>query len=157
MTIKKLVRLLRKNRPQTIKEVRRLGIRARFFDEGCFRKVYRVRGLPLVLKIADTDAQYHTRAEIRVLRKILTWTRFRLLRRYMPKVYYCDPRGAVLLMRRYKRLRWSKHRSELFYMLECFTKDLFKFKSSPDIHFGNGGLDSKGQIKILDLGLFLNY
>jgi hypothetical protein len=121
-------------------------------DSGCFRTAYHVTGTRIVIKFPmESCGRSHSRREIRRIREILNRVSLRHMRRYVPKIYYADYQNGVLAL---ELLGSVGHVSNAeCIMLEHLAADTFyRSPSNTDLSYTNIGRNSRGQIKILDLG-----
>jgi hypothetical protein len=168
MTVDDLVDLFIDNDPMTLEEIQSLGIRMKEIDkgEGAFRDVYKVRGLPLVVKIPKNslDGIDHAIAELKAIRKINTFKKYAALVPYLPTVYYCSWRSGIVVMDYCKPLKWSVLANNTCRVLDSLVSSLWSGSRSgvecTDICTGNVGIyvdpdTDQTQLKLIDLGCFL--
>lgn len=147
---RKIIRILKKHKPQTVRQLTRRGVPLKFLASGCFRRTYAVVGFSLVLKFAK-DSEDHTLAEMRAYERIKRLKKWLPMRRYLPSIYYVSPDGRWLLMRQYPTpCKRAKYEVALD-VIERLTKDLGK--KHGDLHNENARLDDNKNIKLIDLGL----
>lgn len=155
MTIQSLIRTLNKNRPSTVQEFKKLGIKLRFLSEGAFRQVYEIKGLPLVVKFphdSSDDCIEHSVFEYKHINRILKFKKYKLLKKYMPKVYYFDKKSGIIVFRKYKYVYTKKLKdSTRIVELSDLVNKIMGYEC--DVNGGNVGIE-KNTLKILDLGCF---
>jgi hypothetical protein len=99
MILRTAIKHIQKAKPRTIEDFESLGFRLKRIGGGVFRGVYRIKSFPLVVKFPrDEPYDRHSRAEMRKIKKL---SEFPFLRRYLPKVYYYDPKNGVIVMELY--------------------------------------------------------
>ena len=91
------LRQIRRKHPARPEEFAALGIKLKKEGAGAFRTVYRVVGQPFVVKFPMPgtdfrDNKIHTRTELARIKK---FQRYRWMRKYLPKVYYHNPKTGV--------------------------------------------------------------
>jgi hypothetical protein len=158
-----VVHLLKTHKPKNVLEASKV-LRLEHLGSGAYRSVYKIGGVPMVIKFpldGRTDEKDHTRAEIRTISTINRLKKYENLRYLMPKMYYKHMGHGVIVMHYYKPLLDSKAK-----FIPAFVKLLDKFVSavwpeamkegeSVDIHQQNLGIDEDDNIVFTDLGYFL--
>jgi len=177
MTRKEVIRRLRKHKPKNADDLLRAGVPLAHISSGAFRHAYKVYNLPLVVKFPYVDEPYepgtqdytrslqwsitHSFIEMKSLRRVLrSKSKFRKLRRHMPKIYHHHPPTGVILMEEYRRPDNAAFRRKVSNIREevarVFNVDPIGGSSSidpGDVQPGNCGVDKRGNVVILDLGL----
>lgn len=155
-TIRSVVKTFHTIKPRTPQDtLQECGVSLRYLSSGCFRDVYRVDDLPVVVKYPRGDDAadniQHAGDEWHGMRRIVAnRKRFTLLVDYMPHLYYFDAATGVTLMHEYKPLPPRHHLwSEIQKIDDCVSTTLHR---SWDNHVANLGLDDKGHLVIVDLG-----
>ena len=160
------VKKFQNNNPTTKQEIKALGFKVRHAGSGAFRDVYILKGTGLVVKIPQDSWSTvdHSQNELKWYVKIMTTKKYKVLKNYMPEIYYYDYENGVILMKEYaqffndKRLKdfWNKVSSlgevfnDLFNQLLCKKREWRDFDNS-----GNIGWDaSNSKLVVLDLGCF---
>jgi hypothetical protein len=97
LTQTKFLRLMKRHNPARPEDFKPLRIKIKAYEQGAFRAVYRVVGLPLVIKFPKPGTDFavnkiHTRTELARIKK---FRRFRWMHKYLPKVYYSNPKTGV--------------------------------------------------------------
>ena len=153
--INELIRKLRSVKSAELEDFEKADIGLEPLDQGAFRQVYTAIGLPVVVKIPlnDRSCLYHARREIRRLKQVRRSSLYRVLKRYLPKVYYADKQSGIIVMRFYGKRSlkgnvWA-YQDEI---LDVLFHDAFGGRWS-DYCANNFGVDSRGQLKVLDLGI----
>jgi len=101
MILRTAIKYIQKAKPRTIEDFESLGFRLKRIGGGVFREVYRIKSFPLVVKFpCDEPSDRHSRAEMRKIKKL---SEFPFLRKYLPRVYYYDPKSGVIVMELYSR------------------------------------------------------
>ena len=112
-----------------------------FVHAGVFREVYRIVGVPLVVKFPlgdsyseTSEGRRHTNAEVNRIKRL---SAFPVMRKYLPKVYYHDKTDGIVVMRHYPELDkdWADDT-----MVNKFIQDLVKDMTGirlSDVHNGN--------------------
>ena len=104
MNTRTAIRRIQKFKPTTPAEFKKAGVPlGRLVGAGVFREVVRVKDCDLVVKFPLDDGGYrdgkiHTTVELRKLKKL---AQYPWMRKYLPKVYYHDPKSGVLVMKFY--------------------------------------------------------
>jgi hypothetical protein len=158
--INQVISKLRNDWPTTPEECKTYGIRlCKYSRSGAYRYVYKVWGLPLVIKFPQNDDdKIHAIQEWIVYNKLKFCDRYRKLKKYMPTIYYFNMKTGVSAMRYYKVLGESNWRNSNKYdksrsLLEKRVKKIYKHANDVD-NSGNVARDKNGQLKIIDLGCF---
>ena len=134
-------------------DFRALKLPLRFIGAGVFREAYRIVGFDLVVKFPQ--GSYGQKHNVTEARRIARLSRFRYLRKHLPKIHYLDPKG-VMVMRYYENAKrdWDSMDA----MGELIEKLIYKATGvdCSDIHGGNCGLRLRGdetpELILLDLG-----
>jgi hypothetical protein len=166
MNIPDICDALYANWPSNFDEIQALGIPIREFGagSGAFRKVYRVKGLPMVIKIprAGADNIAHARAEFKTICRINRFKKYKPLRKYMPEILYFDYSTGIIGMRYYKPIRWTPMNQAASNILEDLVDSYWKnnWDGVTDIGSGNIGFShdketGNTQIVLIDLGCLL--
>lgn len=143
-----------------------------YVGAGEFRSVYQIVGKDLVVKLPkDRDDIEHSRIEYQRWHDIMHQRGWFLLRKYMPKIYYFNPKNGVLLMRFYKTafsdvltaptkiendIKWLQHLVATVCRDNCIGESFEENEIDwvSDIGIGNVGVTPKGEYKFIDMGLF---
>lgn len=171
---KKFVAYVKKLRPRSITELRP-EYHPRYIAEGAYRQTFDVRrgtrSLDIVIKFpfdgtgdpslsarqvarAIAIATQHSRDEHEAITRILTVDKFIPLRRYMPKVLHFDADTGVVVMPKYKRIKWSKEFSVFARTLKHMVEDLIpELLYEFDYGFANTGVRDDDTYVLLDAGL----
>jgi hypothetical protein len=163
VTVRAVVKILRKHKPKTADQAIAAGIPLKFFGEGCSRQVFRVSGLKMVVKfpMACTDpkgnntASYnlrHAQQEIRAFRRIRKMKSGAHIRKHLPEVYYEDARRGVIAMKQYRRHSCMDFESLKAECLNNYLRIFFCVDEVNDYGGDNFGIEN-GVLKILDLGI----
>ncbi len=145
MNIRTAVRRIKTFKPETPEEFADAGVPVlddkNFVYAGVFREVYRIVGVPLVVKFPLGDSRKetgegrrHTNAEVNRIKRL---SAFPVMRKYLPKVYYHDKASGIVVMRYYAELdeKWTDDT-----MVNKFIQDLVKDITGiqlSDVHDGN--------------------
>ena len=173
--IQKIVALFEQYKPKSFEQVEGLGIKITEIDRssGAFRDTFRVKGLPIVIKIprgAENDSKgfpsniAHSNEEMKAYRKIMRVKKYEKLRDYMPEIYYHNRNTGVIVMKRYERLKYrNKYHIALSDLLDKLSMAVWSDDELDigclDIGCANCGMESYGdyfKLVVLDLGLFFN-
>jgi hypothetical protein len=159
---KKVVDLFKKAKPNSIREIKKLGFSVRRVGNGAFRDVYSLRKTGLIVKIVQDSYGCnldHHRDEIKAYTKIMTNRKYKLLHKYMPEIYYYE--DGIVLMKEYKKFHTYGYDDTRINAVGSALLDLFNTVMSQKRNWrdfnnhGNIGLDFKtDQLVILDLGCF---
>ena len=162
MTVRAVVKILRKHTPKTAEQAIAAGIPLKYFDEGCSRQVFRVSGLKMVVKfpMACTDpkgntASYnlrHARQEIRGFRRIRKLKSGAHIKKHLPEIYYEDARRGVIAMKMYRRHTYRDYESPKAECLSNYLSIFFCCGENNDYGGNNFGIENS-VMKILDLGI----
>jgi len=157
--IEKVVQLIKDNGPSELKDFKKLGLKLKRVGIGAFRSVYKIKGVSLVVKFPlNESGKIHSRAEYDVILDInSSWSHNnKILKQYLPEIFYFDPESTVIVMHYYKELSHAKARlvegviDNLVKLTWPFAKD-----EDTDIGYANLGLSPDGSHPIfLDLGYF---
>lgn len=135
-----------------------------YIGGGKFRDAYHVIGTELVIKIPRRDTRIrvtmtnikHARDEYSIWKRIKSSKRkFKPLRAYLPELIYFSDLTGVIVIRRYSKVKYTHAVGELEVKLEGIVTKVMN-TSNADVHLGNLGRDSKGSIKLIDMGLFIS-
>jgi len=146
LTIKKVVAFLRKYKPRKPEDIDdKLPLVS--LGGGCYREVFAVKGLRVVIKFPyNTQSDtLHARDEIRAIEKLRTAPRD--IRKHAPKVYYHDWKTGVILMKRYRHTSAPGIR-----LAKKLTKFFDTSSGLMDYGWGNFARDGKKLVAI-DLGI----
>jgi tRNA A-37 threonylcarbamoyl transferase component Bud32 len=79
-----------------------LGLKLIHVGSGAFRSVYRIKNTNLVIKFPDLYeyGEDHSRDEVRTIKKLY---KYKVLRSYLPKIFYFDHRSSVIVMEYYDK------------------------------------------------------
>ena len=145
MNIRTAIRRIKTFKPATPEEFADAGVPVlddkKFVHAGVFREVYRIVGVPLVVKFPlgdsyseTSEGRKHTNAEVNRIKRL---SAFPVMRKYLPKVYYHDKTDGIVVMRYYAELGedWTPDT-----MINKFIQDLIKDITGiqlGDVHDGN--------------------
>lgn len=128
----------------------RVGLR--YLGEGCFRAAFEIIDYPLIVKVPLTNCYsdlHHANEEWNWIDKVQSETKYKALRKYMPKVYYFDEECGLMVMRRYKiEASYTKDVEALDKLVKSVTG-----ATGHDVGSWNVGRDTKGNLKIVDTAL----
>ena len=159
--INRIVELFDKHKPKTLVDINALGLKTRKIGNGVYRTVYKITGFPLVIKLPandNADCKRHSVAEALTVRKINRFKKFAILKKYMPRIYYCEKSTGVMLVHFYKPVRGSEGHA-LASVIDDLVCTIWPYainNGEVDIHSGNIGIDEE-QSKLIDLGYFSEY
>lgn len=152
-SVNHLIGLIEKEVPKNESQLMRMvHVGLRYMGEGSFRAAFEIIDYPLIVKVPLSNSYcdlHHAAQEHRWIEKVQKESRYRLLRRYMPKVHYFDEDCGLMVMRRYKvEYNYTKD-------VEALDKLITKVTGANghDIGGCNVGRDAKGELKIIDTGL----
>lgn len=151
-TIREITNILRDPRIKLYSDFPK-EIKTKFLGEGCFREAHRILDTNLVVKfpqVLDCTSREHGRKEMRHIKRAL---RFSSLRRYVPVIYYFNHKTTVTLMRFYSPVPNDDYYSGVCDCLGPLYTDIFHPRGGDDIGQSNCGLDTNGNVKILDWGI----
>lgn len=129
------------------------GVTLRYVGGGCFRDVFEIVGFPLVVKFptdsSDIDDNvYHACVEVRNIRCVMRSKSKAHIRQYMPKLYHFNRHTGVSLVHKYTPVKSYDETQKADELISrAFNDDQW------DSHKENFGIDSQGQIILLDLGV----
>lgn len=163
MTIKQAIKILSMKNPSTPHDALvKCGFSLKLVGEGCFRDTFRVLDTPLVIKFPCKE--YGRRSYNKNLKHALqeydAWkhikestNELRLFRKYLPRVHYFNPVTGVIVMTEYN----TKAAYKRTRMIAALRNRLYKSLNacSTDLYEGNVGVDKRGNLKIIDLGLLV--
>jgi hypothetical protein len=146
--------------------MRKCNFTLKFLGEGSYREVYHIVGTNWVIKFPLTEwdpAEFsplvnwllkhrmHSRNEIDTYLEIKEKKKFKVLRKYLPKILWWEWHTGVIIQELCKELEGNVSNDILSRDL-CL---LFKkyFKDPTDIVVNNVGRDLKGKLKVIDMGL----
>lgn len=151
-----LIEYFQVRKPATLEDVQNF-VKVRLIGQGVYRKVYKVVGHNLILKVSNTpetkSGQNHSVSEYRAVKRIKRESKFSVLRSYMPDIYYCNTKTGLLLMERYKPIP-ETNRTILIELLNDLVETVYDYKDGKDLHSDNVMIDKWGMLKIIDLGYF---
>lgn len=167
--IKDVVNVVKHTKPRTAAQFSiATGLALEYLGCGMYRKVYRILNSNLVIKFAgrSRECRKHSKTEANRIYEIMHRKKWRLLRRYMPKLYYFDFETGVTIMKYYVPTDYEDHRVRedtkwiqmlieavcSFNHLEGHEEGSIDWYS--DIAGVNLGTDKDGNYKFLDMGLF---
>lgn len=157
MTVEDVSKLVMENNPRNLKDLKKLGIKAKALESGAYRYACKVVGLPLVLKIplSNPAARRHSEEEIKAVKKINRLKKYRKLRKYMPDIYFYNPRTGIIGMQ-YYNTKSNPYKNRMASLLTDLIEEIWPGvdEFSVDIHRSNIAFDADGNIKIIDLGCF---
>ena len=145
MHIRTAIRRIKKYRPTTPAEFAWAGVplyETKPVGAGVFREVLGVVDLPLVVKfpISDgkdgniSDGRRHTNEEVCRINKL---SGFPKMRKFLPKIYYHDPKAGVVVMRWYPDYDKDYEEEDMLgHMIQRLVYDMTGVMLS-DVHTGN--------------------
>ena len=144
MNIRTAVRRIKTFKPETPEEFADAGVPVlddkNFVYAGVFREVYRIVGVPLVVKFPlgdsyseTSEGRRHTNAEVNRIKRL---SAFPVMRKYLPKVYYHDKASGIVVMRYYAELDEWTDDTMLNKFIQNLIKDITGIQLS-DVHDGN--------------------
>ena len=142
MNLRQAIARIRRFKPTTVEEFAQAGLSLEILKTvSVFREVYLVKDLPLVVKFPlwdkdgnTSEGRRHTNAEIRRIAKMATVPK---LRKYLPRIYYHDPKAGIVVARRYPDYDKTVDPSDtLGRFVERLIKDFTGIKLS-DVHEDN--------------------
>jgi hypothetical protein len=159
-----VIRRLMRHMPKDAQEMLDYcGLPLQHIGCGQFRAAYHVLGTSLIVKVphkgrtrkrTEENVQ-HSRDEYTVWKRMRASIRkFKALKRYMPELVYYNSLTGIIVVRKYDKLPYSKEHNALIRELELTVTSVMKTKEA-DIHYGNLGRDEDGNVKIIDMGLFI--
>lgn len=159
-----VIKRLKRYQPTTAQEILdKCELPLQYVGGGAFRDVYHVIGTSVVIKVPrKTDKEHRTEKRIQHSRdEFSIWTRmknskrkFRAFAKYLPELIYYNSHTGIIVMRKYEKVRYNKVNNSFANELEeMITKVMGTCDA--DIHNGNLGFDKRGNIKIIDMGLFI--
>lgn len=139
------------------------GFTLRMVSYGAFRDVYEIVGTPYVVKIPIHDSQPvyagrdHSETEYAEWKRAMRLQSYKSIRHYLPVIHYFERSTGLLLIDKYTQLENDDTRFD--FQIKQISKWLKnKGYGSPDVGTSkreNYGIDSKGRLRILDLGCFV--
>lgn len=167
-SIPTIVKRLTEHRPKNEDEIKALGIPLWYLGEGAFRTGYKVKGVPLVIKVpmCDCPEHYercalecsgpnHSRIEYKVYQRIMKKRKYRALRGFLPRVHYFDDRTGIIAVQYYKPMSNTLGNQKLCDMIDQFIRQTLSIGGAVDMKPENIGIEIKDdahQFKILDMG-----
>lgn len=158
MTKEEVIALVREKQPKDKKAFAKLGLTLEQIGEGVYRKVYKIKGTKLVVKIPNKGKSSITHAisEYEAVYYTKKDNKCEAIHNLLPEVYYFNNDTGIMLMRYYYPIRSNK------YMISSLVKQLveavhpYAKKKSTDIHSDNIGRAGYHPV-ILDLGYFSDF
>ncbi len=162
----KIISKLRKIKPEYVDELLiKCEFPIEFVSYGSFRIVWRVISTQYVIKMPlEGDYGYesgliHSGAEINAYNRIMKVERYRPLRKWMPEFFYTDKPRGLILTGYYRQIvdKKGKYDLEINEIEKLCQRWGFKDDRDADLCIAkrdNFGVDSKGKLRILDLGCF---
>ena len=156
MTTNEIVKLIKKYKPTSAVALRRLGFKLKGMGTGLYRKTYSIIGFGLVIKFnVGWDNGEHAYNEIKVIKRILRYDKYKPLRKYVPKIYWFDRKTGTTLVQQYEKMRNSRRYKKAMDTID--TKAYNILKAADDLHSANFAIErspsGKEQLKIIDWGL----
>lgn len=155
------MKLIRENRPENLLTASNLGLKLIHVGSGAFRAVYRIKDTNLVIKFPDPyeNGEYHSREENRMIEKLY---QYKVLRSYLPKIFYFERKSGVIVMeyydkysdrkaenphsmRTYGNITWE--RVLIIKLIKRLTGEYFG-----DLYNANLRLDKNKHVKFVDMG-----
>lgn len=164
MTIEEIVHLLHWHKPERLKDIKALGIKLYEISrgEGAFRRVFKVSGAPIVIKIPRNkgDDLAHARAEAKTARRIRRYNKYKILRPYLPEIFYFDHDTGIMAMRFYSKVPWNRMNQAGSNAIEDLIDIVWNdtWEGYTDVGPRNIGLQDIGgreQFVVIDLGCFM--
>lgn len=161
LTVKTAILRIKKRKPKTVNDFKKIGLplNKRPIGWGAFREVWKIKGLPLVVKFTIPssngvcrDGIWHSVTEVRKVRQL---RKFLWIREYLPKIYYHDSKSGQTVMHFYEPFKEKELSYRITYLLEEAIKQATGVNLG-DIQSSNFGIevkDGRKQLKIIDLGL----
>lgn len=154
-----VIELLKKHNPKVRDDCRKLGIRLTFVSAGAFRNVYKIQGIPYLLKFPYSKSSTyirHAKAEIKTLRRIRDLVKYKDLRQFLPDTPYMNIRTGVIMVKKYQT-QDIENGTTIAYLLNLLSRRYSKDHgaTSNDVHSANIGMDEDNDIKIIDFGYFM--
>ena len=147
---RRALRIIRRSQPKNVQEARAAGLRLWEIGEnrGAFRRTYGIWGTGLVIKFPRVnwgDSVRHTQDEVKKIRAL---NEFKVMRRYLPPVYYYNNRDGVMVTDYYPKVSPSKNLGPMF------TELLFAYTGVVvgDLFGDNVRCTISGEPVIVDLG-----
>lgn len=150
--LKKLIKVAKRTDVRSRKDFKKAGFRLREINSGCFRTVYKVKGLPVVIKIPMTSC-HHGAAEYRRTQKYIRLKRYTVLRRYVPNIYHYNRKTGITIMHYYNPVPNTNYYTVMIDFIRKMYNDIASPRFGGDIYPPNCGLDSWGNIKVVDWGI----
>ena len=148
-------------RPKDIQTVG--GFKSYSLGSGAYRRVYKLCGIPLVVKFPLTELECdkkHSVLEYKAWGRIIRGQRkYKKLIPYLPKMYFIDDTTGVLISQYCTPLNHSRMKSYAR-QIAAMVGDIVdltwdgRMYGTKDMHYENMGIDEHGQIKIIDMGFF---
>lgn len=158
--VRAVTKLFEEKAPKTILDVEALGLKVKEIGNGEYRTVYRIIGLPLVVKVPNNtgrEGRKHGTAEYRTIKRITRSTKkYVKLQRYMPKVYNFNAKTGVTLMHHYRPVSRT-YRYAISGLLNSLVDLVWPYAAKGhecDIHGANVGMSDENKPVLLDLGYF---
>ena len=159
MKTERVIKLVDTHRPKDITSALYCGLPLKYAGDGAYRTAYEVVGTNLVIKFPKNDEgmlihnQQHSLHEYQAILKVLRSKAKSLqaLRKHMPKVYYCN-RDGVMIVRKYKLLSEHRKADKIRALLSQQICKVLKLYSADLENSGNVGIDGRGTLKVLDAG-----
>jgi hypothetical protein len=150
MTDQDIIGLFETHHPETVEDVKRLGLDPIFIASGCCRKVYKLTPT-LAVKIAYA-ASNQSQTEIAVLEKIHRDPSQEAIRPLVPPLYYGNKKTGTILTKFYPDVVTNADSEEI----EPIIKKLNNF-GIQDLFALNFRRDEQGNIIVVDLGHYYEY
>jgi hypothetical protein len=162
LTVRQVVNLFKRNVVEDeVNILEKFHLTLTHIHSGAFRRVYKIEGLPLAVKIPidGTDENIeHSADEMKAIARIQTDPKAKHLRKYLPKVHHYNKWSGVILMKAYRSFNEKPIGRTLERKIDAMSNDVIEYfgldEGDHDIWYGNATID-KGQPIILDLGILL--
>lgn len=152
VTISTVISRMKREHPGTAEEFAdKCKLSLQYIGSGCSRCVYKVGGLPLVVKFDQGPRSGSmTQAECEAIsyKKLMSISRYKRLRKYLPKLYYFDKKTGHSLMHYYDRpCSNDKCREVSKEFMDTLSVD-----NDMDIYPPNVRASRRGVPKVIDMG-----
>lgn len=160
----KFITYMQLQHPTNPKQIKNDGWKLTFLGSSG-REAYKIYGTSLVVKFPGEDIN-QGQSEIRALRNVHKYARFKKIRKYAPSLYYGNLENGVVVMdyvkeiykpTRNQKIQWSHVRNFLCKILKS-AKDDGSFGGEKNIgnyiedFWAQFGYTKSGQIKLYDWG-----
>jgi len=157
---------IRYHHPKTERQLMvQCGFSLRPVGGGAYRDAYQIIGTDLIIKLPRCEGQSierieysieHSWLEVDAIRKVMKSKakRWQMFKPLMPEILYFNHTYGTIVMPKYKRVGHKRH-SDTIRKLEYLVNRYHGVEDSDLHNAGNWAEDKDGNLKLIDMGCFL--